>query len=98
DVVTEIDRASEALIVGGLREARPGDAIVGEEGTADPGTSGVRWLVDPLDGTTNYLYGYRAFAVSIAAEIAGQMVVGVVADASNGDGVHAVRDGWAHSE
>jgi myo-inositol-1(or 4)-monophosphatase len=97
-LVTEIDRASEALIVSGLREARPGDAIVGEEGTADPGTSGVRWLVDPLDGTTNYLYGYRAFAVSIAAEIDDKVVVGVVADASNGEVFTAVRGAGAHCD
>ena len=48
----------------------------------------MRWLVDPLDGTTNYLYGYRAFAVSIAAEVDGEVVAGVVADASNGEAVH----------
>jgi myo-inositol-1(or 4)-monophosphatase len=91
DMVTEVDRASEALIVAGLRAARPHDAIVGEEGTADTGTSGVRWLVDPIDGTTNYLYGYPAYAVSIAAEVAGQVEVGVVADASNGEVFTAVR-------
>jgi myo-inositol-1(or 4)-monophosphatase len=85
DMVTEMDRASEAAIVAGLRAARPNDAIVGEEGTADAGTSGVRWLVDPLDGTTNYLYGYPAFAVSIAAEVDGDVVAAVVADASTGE-------------
>ena len=95
DMVTEMDRASEALIVGGLRAARPHDAIVGEEGTADTGTSGVRWLVDPLDGTTNYLYGYRAFAVSIAAEVDGRLVVGVVADASSGEVFTAARGSGA---
>ena len=85
DMVTEMDRASEALIVAGLRAERPQDAIVGEEGTADAGTSGVRWLVDPLDGTTNYLYGYPAFAVSIAAEVDDGVVAGAVVDASTGD-------------
>ena len=85
DMVTEIDRASEALIVGGLRAARPHDAIVGEEGTADDGTSGVRWLVDPVDGTTNYLYGHPGFAVSIAAEVDGGRAVGVVHDPLHGD-------------
>ncbi len=99
DMVTEMDRASEALIVAGLRAARPDDAILGEEGTSDAGTSGVRWLVDPLDGTTNYLYGYRAYSVSISAEVDGRLVVGVVADASNGEvftglrGSGAQRDG-----
>ena len=98
DMVTEIDRASEAFIVAGLRAARPDDAIVGEEGTADPGTSGVTWLVDPLDGTTNYLYGYRAFAVSIAAEIDGNVFAGVVADASNSEVFTALRGAGAHRD
>jgi myo-inositol-1(or 4)-monophosphatase len=98
DMVTEIDRASEALIVAGLRAARPADAILGEEGTADTGTSGVRWLVDPLDGTTNFLYGYRAFAVSIAAEVDGAVVAGVVADASNGELFTAARDRGAQCD
>jgi myo-inositol-1(or 4)-monophosphatase len=67
DVVTEFDRASEALIVGAIRLARPDDALVGEEGTRTPGTSGIHWLIDPIDGTTNFLYGLPGYAVSIAA-------------------------------
>ncbi|CAB4878138.1 unannotated protein [freshwater metagenome] len=67
DMVTAFDRASEALIVEALRLHRPDDAIIGEEGTADTGTSGVRWLIDPIDGTTNFLYGLPGYAVSIAA-------------------------------
>jgi myo-inositol-1(or 4)-monophosphatase len=78
DMVTEMDRASEALIVAGLRSARPDDGLVGEEGTDERGTSGVRWLIDPIDGTTNYLYGLPGFAVSIAAEVDGAMAIGVV--------------------
>ena len=67
DLVTEYDRASERLIVNALRTTRPDDAIVGEEGTADEGTSGVHWLIDPIDGTTNFFYGLPGYAVSIAA-------------------------------
>ncbi|MEO7398112.1 MAG: inositol monophosphatase family protein [Ilumatobacteraceae bacterium] len=67
DMVTEYDRASEQLIVTALRTARPDDAIIGEEGTADLGTSGIRWLIDPIDGTTNFFYGLPGYAVSIAA-------------------------------
>jgi len=67
DMVTEYDRASERLIVDALRAARPDDAIVGEEGTADEGNSGISWLIDPIDGTTNFLYGLPGYAVSIAA-------------------------------
>lgn len=80
DMVTEVDRASEVLVARMIRAARPADGIVGEEGTDEPGTSGVRWLIDPLDGTTNYLYSYPAFSVSIAAEFEGETVAGVVHD------------------
>lgn len=78
DMVTEMDRAAEALIVSRLRDERPGDGFVGEEGAADEGTSGITWVIDPLDGTTNYLYRLPAFAVSIAAELEGEAVAGVV--------------------
>ena len=67
DLVTEFDRASERLIVSELRAARPDDAIVGEEGTADAGTSGISWLIDPIDGTTNFFYDLPGYGVSIAA-------------------------------
>ena len=66
DVVTEADREVERLIRGRLADARPGDAILGEEGGGQPGTSGLTWVVDPIDGTTNYLYGIPHYAVSIA--------------------------------
>jgi myo-inositol-1(or 4)-monophosphatase len=94
DMVTEMDRASEQLIVAGILAARPDDAITGEEGTERPGTSGVRWIIDPVDGTTNYLYGLPGFAVSIAAEVDGEGVVaGAVADPLHGDTYTATRGG-----
>jgi myo-inositol-1(or 4)-monophosphatase len=80
DMVTEMDRASEALIEAEILGARPDDGILGEEGARRRGTSGVRWLVDPLDGTTNYLYGFPGFNVSIAAEADGEVVAGAVYD------------------
>ena len=67
DLVTEFDRRSEAMIVGEIRARRPDDGIIGEEGTADAGTSGVHWLIDPIDGTTNFFYGLPGYNVSIAA-------------------------------
>ena len=91
DVVTEMDRAAEALILDRLRAARPDDGFLGEEGGAGEGTTGVRWVVDPIDGTVNYLYGLPAFAVSIAAELGGEVVVGVVHDPSLGRTFQAVR-------
>jgi myo-inositol-1(or 4)-monophosphatase len=81
DVVTEMDRRSEALITGRIREVRPGDAVLGEEGGQTLGGEGpgrVRWVVDPLDGTVNYLYGLPDWAVSIAAEVDGTVLAGVV--------------------
>ena len=95
DMVSEMDRASEELIVTGLLEARPDDGIVAEEGGDREGTSGVRWVIDPLDGTTNYLYGHPAWSVSVAAEFGQEIVVGVVSDPSHSELFAAVRGGGA---
>jgi myo-inositol-1(or 4)-monophosphatase len=95
DMVSEMDRAAEALIVEHLLGARPDDGMVGEEGTDRPGTSGVRWIVDPLDGTTNYLYGLPGFGVSIAAEREGVVVAGVVLDVVRQEVYAATRGGGA---
>lgn len=91
DMVTEFDRASEALIVGALRRERPGDAIVGEEGTEDAGTSGITWFVDPIDGTTNFLYGLPGYAVSVAAADASGPVAAAVAVPTFGETFTAAR-------
>ncbi len=80
DLVSEVDRAVEERLVGALRAARPDDAVLGEEGADLAGTSGVTWIVDPLDGTTNYVYRLPAFAVSVAAEHEGRTLAGVVYD------------------
>jgi myo-inositol-1(or 4)-monophosphatase len=77
DVVTEMDHAAETLIRDRLLAARPADAILGEEG-GQTGTGPVRWIVDPLDGTVNYLYGLPGWAVSVAAEVGGVVVAGAV--------------------
>lgn len=91
DVVTAVDTASEELIVGRLLAARPGDGVLGEEGAAREGSSGVRWVVDPIDGTVNFLYGLPAYAVSIAAEVDGRTEAGVVLNAATGELFTAVR-------
>ena len=95
DVVTAVDRASEALIVRRLLEARPDDGVLGEEGASTAGTSGVRWVVDPIDGTVNFLYGLPAFAISIAGEVDGRTEVGVVLNVPTGELFTAVRGGGA---
>src|SRR5579871_6476732 len=68
NLVTEADVRSEALIRAAIGEHFPGDAVLGEEAGATGDASGGRWIVDPLDGTTNYAHGYRCFCVSIAFE------------------------------
>lgn len=95
DVVTEMDIAAEKLITGFLAERRPEDGFLGEEGASTAGTSGVRWVIDPLDGTVNYLYGLPTWAVSIAAERDGEAVVGVVEVPMRGETYRAVRGGGA---
>ena len=95
DIVTEMDRAAEELITVQLAKARPADAILGEEGADRPGTSGVRWVVDPLDGTVNYLYDLGGWAVSIAAEVGGRSVAGVVYVPSAGETFAAELGGGA---
>jgi len=95
DMVTEHDRASERLIVGRLAELRPDDAVVGEEGTDTAGPSGVRWLVDPIDGTTNFLYGLAGYNVSIAARTDAGTQVGAVYVPATDELFSAVRGGGA---
>lgn len=95
DMVSELDRASEDLVVSSLLAERPTDGILGEEGSAVEGTSGVRWVIDPLDGTTNYLYGLPGWAVSIAAEDGDGVVAGVVCDPVHGELFSATRGGGA---
>ena len=95
DLVTATDRAVEALIEERLLAARPDDGIVGEEGAAAEASSGVTWVVDPIDGTTNFAYDYPAFCTSIAAEIDGLAVVGVVHDPVRHQTFTAVRGGGA---
>jgi myo-inositol-1(or 4)-monophosphatase len=95
DMVTEMDRASERLIVDGILEHRPHDGIVGEEGSDITGTSGIDWLIDPIDGTTNYLYAHPGFAVSIAAQRDGETIAGVVLDPMHGDEFAAAKGNGA---
>ncbi len=84
DIVSEVDREAEQLILERLRAERPEDSLLAEEGGLLAGKSGVRWIVDPLDGTTNYVYGYPAYAASIAVEVDGVVVTGAVLDSSSG--------------
>jgi myo-inositol-1(or 4)-monophosphatase len=82
NLVTEMDARAEALIVDRLLGVFPDDAILAEERGAQAGRSGRRWIIDPLDGTTNYAHGLPLFAVSIALEVGGRVQLGVVYDPS----------------
>jgi myo-inositol-1(or 4)-monophosphatase len=93
DTVTAADQAVEALLLSALSTARPADGILGEEGAAVQGTSGYRWVIDPIDGTVNYLYGIPQWAVSIGFESPSGSVVGVVYDPSKDELWHAVQGG-----
>ena len=95
DVVTAVDRASEELITARLLSARPDDGLLGEEGAERAGTSGVRWVIDPIDGTVNFLYDLPAYAVSIAAEVDGVVRAGVVLNAATGELYTATEGGGA---
>lgn len=79
DFVSDVDRAAEEEIVGTLRQAYPDHAFMGEEGGSQ-GDSDHVWIIDPLDGTTNFLYGLPHFAVSIALQVRGRIELGVVYD------------------
>jgi len=91
DPVTAIDRGSERLVVERLLAERPDDGVLGEEGGVRPGTSGVRWVIDPIDGTVNFVYGIERYAVSVAAELDGEVVAGAVVDVSHGTAWLAAR-------
>jgi myo-inositol-1(or 4)-monophosphatase len=101
DVVTAADRAVERQVVAALTGLRPGDTVLGEEygdSAAGAGAGGVRWIVDPIDGTVNYLYGLPQYAVSLAAEVEGEVVAAVVRNAATGEEWTAVRGGGAHRD
>ncbi|MER7893316.1 inositol monophosphatase family protein [Micromonospora sp. NPDC094482] len=99
DVVTAADRAVERQVLDALRRIRPTDAVLGEEygagDTGPVGAGGVRWIVDPIDGTVNYLYGLPYCAVSLAAEVDGEVVAGVVRNVATGEEWTATAGGGA---
>jgi myo-inositol-1(or 4)-monophosphatase len=95
DLVSDADLRTEQLIRGRLTAARPDDAILGEEGDDRPGTTGLRWVVDPLDGTINFLFGIPVWCVTISCEDADGTLAGVVYDPMREETWSATRDGAA---
>jgi myo-inositol-1(or 4)-monophosphatase len=96
DVVTAADKAVERQVIEALRVGRPADAVLGEEyGDRGGSHAPVRWILDPIDGTVNYLYGLPQYAVSLAAEVDGVVVAGVVRNAATGEEWTATMGGGA---
>ena len=95
DMVTVADRAAESLITSRLARARPEDGIVGEEGASRGSRSGITWFIDPIDGTTNFVYGHPGYAISVAAAADGRPLAGAVVDPLHGETFSAARGGGA---
>jgi myo-inositol-1(or 4)-monophosphatase len=95
DLVTEVDRGTERWLSDQITATRPDDAILGEENGGRAGTSGVRWLLDPIDGTVNFVLGLPQYAVSVAAELNDSVVAGAVVNPVSGELFHARRGGGA---
>ena len=95
DLVSEADLAAEEAIRELLASRRPDDGFLGEEGGDAPGTSGLRWVVDPLDGTVNFLFGIPQWCVSVAVADADGTLAGAVYDPNRGELFTATRDGAA---
>ncbi|TDW17621.1 inositol monophosphatase family protein [Kribbella kalugense] len=98
DPVSAADRASEKVIADGLIAARPGDGLLGEEGAARPSETGLTWVIDPLDGTVNYLYGRLDWCVSIAVQDEAGALAGVVHQPRTGITWSAIRAGGARRD
>jgi myo-inositol-1(or 4)-monophosphatase len=102
DIVTAADRAVERYIIEALHTRRPGDRMLGEESGESTAVAGggspVRWVIDPIDGTVNYLYDIPVYAVSIAAELDGVVVAGVVRNAAGHEAWSATSGGGAYRD
>jgi myo-inositol-1(or 4)-monophosphatase len=98
DIVTEVDHAAERMIFDRLMTARPDDGFLGEEGGSSESTSGVVWIVDPIDGTVNFLYGIPHYSVSIAAAVDGDPVAGVVVNVESGECFTATKGGGSFQD
>ena len=98
DLVTEMDKAAERHIVQRVKEVRPNDSFLGEEGTALPpeNPSNVKWIIDPIDGTVNYFYNHPYWAISIGVEIDGEIQVGVVAAPLLHETFYAIKGGGSY--
>ncbi len=95
DMVTDMDRWVEHTLVQSISAARPGDGFLGEEGTSSASTTGVTWIIDPIDGTTNFVYDIPGYSISVAASIDGSVVAGIVHDPVRSERFRATLSGGA---
>lgn len=95
DLVTEVDRRTERWLIDEIARLRPGDAVLGEEGGNRQGSTAVRWVLDPIDGTVNFVLGLPQYAVSVAAEVDGRAVAGAVCNPVAGETFRAHLGGGA---
>jgi myo-inositol-1(or 4)-monophosphatase len=96
DMVTSLDKASDVLIRRLLLDARPDDGLLTEEDAEHAGSTGIVWIVDPIDGTTNFVYGHPPYAVSIGAAVGGRPIAGAIVEISADDRYHAWLGGGSH--
>ncbi|WP_235840493.1 inositol monophosphatase family protein [Corynebacterium yudongzhengii] len=95
DPVTVVDTAAEEFLAERIAQARPEDGLIGEEGTQQASASGISWVVDPIDGTVNFIYGIPHYAVSVAAALDGEPVAGAVINVATGELWAAAKDAGA---
>ena len=95
DFVTTVDRWSEAVLVSTIREKFPYHLFLSEETVREEASGSYRWIIDPLDGTTNFIHGFPVFSVSVALEYNGEIILGVVFDPLRDELFHALKDGGA---
>jgi myo-inositol-1(or 4)-monophosphatase len=95
DFVTAVDREAEAAVLGHLKDRFPDHTVMAEEGSPEAAAADYRWIVDPLDGTTNFIHGVPVFAVSVALEGPGGLLAGVIHDPIRDETFHAHRGGGA---
>jgi len=95
DMVTDIDRWVEANLVEAILSRRPDDGILGEEGSSRPSASGITWVIDPIDGTTNFIYDIPGYSISVAASMEGRAVAGLVHDPVRDERFRATVGGGA---
>ena len=96
DLVSYVDKETEKILVAGLRKILPSAGFIGEEGASEEGTDGLQWVIDPLDGTTNFLHGMPSYSISVALIQREQILVGVVYEINLDECFYAWKEGGAY--